>query len=52
MIHSQYSLLKCAFEYTNNPFEDLLGYIKGILFNMNFLLKGLFCARFYYYQYF
>ena len=28
MIHGQYSLLECAFEYTNNPFQDLLGYLK------------------------
>lgn len=45
LIHGQYSLMECAFEYTNNPFQDLLGYLNGILFNMNFSFKRSFlCA--------
>ena len=39
MIYSQYSFMECAFAYTNNPIQDLSGYLKGILFNMKFPFK-------------
>lgn len=45
LVHSQYSLMECAFEYTNNPFQELCGYLKGILFNRHFPFKRSFlCA--------